>query len=63
VYILMTNAGVSGKQEAYIRSELIDAGCRHVLIYGPTWIEERKHATSDARAPCVWSGRFESDSG
>ena len=41
VYILMTNAGVSGKQEAKIRSELIDAGVRHVLIYGSTWIEDQ----------------------
>ena len=41
VYVLMTNAGVSGKQEAHIRSELIGAGAKHVLIYGPTWIEDQ----------------------
>lgn len=41
VYILMTNAGVSGKQEAHIRSELLDAGSKHVLIYGSTWIEDQ----------------------
>lgn len=41
VYILMTNAGVSGKQEAKIRSELIGAGAKHVLIYGSTWIEDQ----------------------
>ena len=41
VYILMTNAGVSGKQEAHIRSELIGAGAKHVLIYGATWIEDQ----------------------
>lgn len=41
VYVLMTNAGVSGKQEAQIRSELIGAGAKHVLIYGPTWIEDQ----------------------
>jgi len=39
VYVLMTNAGISGKQESQIRSELIGAGAKHVLIYGPTWIE------------------------
>src|SRR5690554_4419635 len=41
VYILMTNAGVSGKQEAKIKSELIAAGAKHVLIYGSTWIEDQ----------------------
>ena len=41
VYVLMTNSGVSAKQEAKIRSELIDAGAKHVLIYGPTWIEDQ----------------------
>lgn len=41
VYVLMTNAGVSGKQEAQIRTELIGAGAKHVLIYGPTWIEDQ----------------------
>lgn len=41
VYVLMTNAGVSGKQEAQIRSELIVAGAKHVLIFGPTWIEDQ----------------------
>lgn len=41
VYVLMTNAGISGKQEAKIRSALIGAGAKHVLIYGPTWIENQ----------------------
>lgn len=41
VYVLMTNAGVSGKQEAKIRSELISAGASHVLIFGATWIEDQ----------------------
>lgn len=41
VYVLMTNAGVSGKQEAQIRSELIGAGAKHVQIYGSTWIEDQ----------------------
>ena len=41
VYILMTNAGVSGNQEAQIKSELIGAGAKHVLIYGSTWIEDQ----------------------
>jgi hypothetical protein len=41
VYVLMMNAGVSGKQEAQIRSALIDVGVQHVLIYGSTWIEDQ----------------------
>lgn len=41
VYILMTNAGVSAKQETQIRADLIEAGAKHVLIYGSTWIEDQ----------------------
>lgn len=41
VYILMTNAGVSGKQEAQIKKQLIEAGVKHVLIIGATWIEDQ----------------------
>ena len=41
VYVLMTNAGVSGKQEAQISSELSSAGAKHVLIHGATWIEDQ----------------------
>lgn len=41
IYVLMTNAGVSAKQEANIKSELIKAGAKHVLIYGSTWIEDQ----------------------
>ena len=41
VYVLMTNAGVSGKREAQVRSELIGAGAKHVLMYGSTWIEDQ----------------------
>lgn len=41
VYVLMTNAGVSAKQEAQIRADLIEGGAKHVLIYGSTWIEDQ----------------------
>lgn len=41
VYILMTNAGVSAKQEAQIKAALNDAGARDVLIFGSTWIEDQ----------------------
>tara|TARA_R110001592_G_scaffold942_6_gene5490 strand:+ start:2274 stop:4541 length:2268 start_codon:yes stop_codon:yes gene_type:complete len=41
VYILMTNAGVSAKQDSLIKSELLGAGAKHVLILGSTWIEDQ----------------------
>jgi len=41
VYVLMTNAGVSGKREASIRSALIGAGVKHVIIFGTTWVEDQ----------------------
>lgn len=41
IYILMTNAGVSAKQETQIKSALLDAGAKYVLIYGSTWIESQ----------------------
>ena len=41
IYVLMTNAGVSGKQEAQIRKQLIGAGVKHLLICGATWIEDQ----------------------
>lgn len=41
VYILMTNAGVSARQDAQIKSALSDAGVRNVLICGSTWIEDQ----------------------
>ena len=41
IYVLMTNAGLSAKQEARIRKELVGAGAKHVLFYGATWIEDQ----------------------
>lgn len=41
IYVLMTNAGVSAKQEANIRSELANSGVKQVLIFGATWIEDQ----------------------
>lgn len=41
VYILMTNAGVSAKQDSLIQSELLGAGAKQVLILGSTWIEDQ----------------------
>jgi len=39
VYVLMTNAGLSGSQETQIRAELLGTGAKHVLVFGSTWIE------------------------
>ena len=41
IYILMTNVGVSAKQESQIKSDLIGAGVQQVLILGSTWIEDQ----------------------
>ena len=41
VYVLMTNAGVSAKQDEQIISALIGAGVKHVLICGRNWIEDQ----------------------
>ncbi|RFP28719.1 hypothetical protein [Duganella sp. BJB476] len=49
VYVLMTNAGVSGKQDGHIKSVLMTAGAKQVLIYGPTWIEDQIKANTRLR--------------
>jgi energy-coupling factor transporter ATP-binding protein EcfA2 len=41
VYILMTNAGISGKQTNTISLMIKDAGVKDVLIFGSTWIEDQ----------------------
>lgn len=41
VYILMTNAGVSGKQTNAISLLIGDEGVKDVLILGSTWIEDQ----------------------
>jgi len=40
VYVLMTNAGVSGPIEAWLRSELQGRGVAHVLVLGATWLNQ-----------------------
>lgn len=40
VYILMTNAGVSGRIESRITSALTDAGVRDVLVFGSDWLDQ-----------------------
>lgn len=41
VYVLMTNAGVSGAQTAKVKAMLAQAGVQHVLIFGSTWINQQ----------------------
>lgn len=38
VYVLMTNAGISGAQAARIKEMLLAAGVKQVVILGSTWI-------------------------
>lgn len=41
VYVLMTNAGVSGAQTTKVKALLTQAGVKHVLIFGSTWINQQ----------------------
>ena len=41
VYVLMTNAGLSGRQAPKIKALLTDAGAKHVLLFGATWISQQ----------------------
>lgn len=41
VYILMTNAGLSGSREEQIKEEFKAAGVKHVATYGSTWINQQ----------------------
>jgi len=41
VYVLMTNAGVSGTQTNEVKTLLAQAGVEHVLIFGSTWINQQ----------------------
>ena len=40
-YVLMTNAGVSGRNAEKIESLLRRAGVRHVVLFGSTWINQQ----------------------
>lgn len=41
IYVLMTNAGVSGAQTAKIKALLATSGVKQVLIFGSTWINQQ----------------------
>ena len=40
-YILMTNAGVTGKQAEEINKQFQDAGVKYFQIFGQTWINQQ----------------------
>lgn len=49
VYVLMTNAGVSGAQASRIEASLLKAGAKQVLILGSTWINQQIQESKDLR--------------
>ena len=49
VYVLMTNAGISGAQGARIEDMLRDTGVKHVAILGSTWINQQIQENADLR--------------
>lgn len=49
VYILMTNLGVSARNEEEIQNDLKAIGVKHVCIFGSTWIESQIKTNSRLR--------------
>jgi hypothetical protein len=49
VYVLMTNAGLSGIQSSHIETLLISAGVKQVLILGSTWINQQIQENTNLR--------------
>lgn len=49
VYVLMTNAGVSGVQANKVKALLTQAGVKHVLIFGSTWINQQVRERKNLR--------------
>jgi len=41
IYILMTNAGVSGETELKLKEKVKEAGVKDILILGVTWLEDQ----------------------
>ncbi|SEE52535.1 restriction endonuclease [Pseudomonas kilonensis] len=52
VYVLMTNAGVTGASSLKIEEAFEDAGVGHVLIFDTTWICQRIEENSSLRMNC-----------
>lgn len=49
VYVLMTNAGLSGAQSSRIETLLTNAGVKQVLILGSTWINQQIQENKNLR--------------
>jgi hypothetical protein len=49
VYVLMTNAGLSGAQSSRIETLLVSAGVKKVLIFGSTWINQQIQENKNLR--------------
>lgn len=49
VYVLVTNAGVSGTQTTKIKALLAQAGVQHVLVFGSTWINQQVRERKNLR--------------
>lgn len=41
VYVLMTNAGISGVQTTKVKNLIAKAGVKHVVVLGSTWINQQ----------------------
>jgi hypothetical protein len=41
VYVLLTNAGISGRTDAVIKAELKNVGIKDVVIFGSSWIDQQ----------------------
>ena len=48
-YVLMTNAGISGTEDANIRKLFEEAGAKHVAIFGSTWLCQQIHENKRLR--------------
>ena len=48
-YVLMTNAGITGTEDANIRTLFKEAGARHVASFGSTWICQQIHESKRLR--------------
>ncbi|KWO11329.1 hypothetical protein WM26_02230 [Burkholderia cepacia] len=49
VYVLFTNAGISGAQTAKVKALLAQAGVHHVLVFGSTWINQQVRERKNLR--------------
>ena len=48
-YVLLTNAGMSGRQAEQLEALFKGAGARHVLLFGSTWICQQIHDSKRLR--------------